>query len=308
MSEPPHHIIVLEDADLLTLFHSECDADRARTLVRVVPDAPTLETASVAQVLAPDARFDQLFDRLQVLEESCRRLARSADDLEMSVQRALRRQPAVSIQTRALHVGTRMKTALGEMAVFIRSDRITRHMTVVTCLLLAVVLAGAPFLTRRHRTSAQSIAGSVRAPVRDARLGNIVLAADRPSIDEPSAKPMLTNGLAAQPPVASSTRTQKRAARFVGTLIVESRPAGAVVMVDQRKVGITPARISGIPAGSHALWVVGDREQRWTSAVTVRASSVTRVIAYLDRTVPPSLDGRRSPVLAPTGVAFSVGR
>jgi hypothetical protein len=92
----------------------------------------------------------------------------------------------------------------------------------------------------------------------------------------------VTNALLKEPPAANSTRTRRRAARFVGTLVVESKPAGAVVMVDQRKVGVTPARIAEIPAGSHAIWVVGNNHQRWTSAVTVRASSVTRVVAYLE--------------------------
>ena len=117
---------------------------------------------------------------------------------------------------------------------------------------------------------------SITPAVQDARRTDIFLAADQSG-------PILINALARHVPATNSTRSTRRAARFVGTLIVESKPAGAVVMVDQRKVGITPARLSEIPAGSHALWVVGNDHRRWTTAVTVRASGITRVVAYLDR-------------------------
>jgi hypothetical protein len=72
------------------------------------------------------------------------------------------------------------------------------------------------------------------------------------------------------------------AAEYFGTLEVESTPAGAAVFVDQRPMGETPLQLLRVRAGSHAVRVERDGYQRWTTAVNVPASQVTRVTAKLD--------------------------
>lgn len=155
-------------------------------------------------------------------------------------------------------------------------------MTLRIALLIAAVLAGVAFRARLHDVGVRSAAVSERPAAHNARVSDIVLAAEQSGISLAAPTPILTSALPKQS--ANPIRTRKGGARFVGTLIVESKPPGAVVMVDQRQVGITPARIAEVPAGSHALWVVRDDHQRWTTAVTVRSSAVTRVIANLNRT------------------------
>ncbi len=66
-----------------------------------------------------------------------------------------------------------------------------------------------------------------------------------------------------------------------GTLQVSSVPAGAEIYVDGVDVGKTPADLTGIPAGIHAITLVlnGYNEERME--VTVPASGTTSVAANL---------------------------
>jgi hypothetical protein len=277
-SKPPDGLIVLEDADSLTVFQSESEMDVAECLVPFVTDGTILNAEFVKPGIAVEARIDQLFNRLQVLENSCQRIARSVDDLERFVELAGQRVRTVAVETGAGRWRVRLRDGFSVAVDFVR-DRgmrdvnITTRMSLRVAIFLIVVLGGAALLAQLDGTGAKSASVSVRPAVQNARAVNIVLAPI----------PTPTNVLTREAQAPNSTRARKRAARFVGTLIVESKPAGAVVMVDQRKVGTTPARISEVPIGSHALWVVGNDHRRWTTAVTVRASGITRVVAYLDR-------------------------
>ena len=64
---------------------------------------------------------------------------------------------------------------------------------------------------------------------------------------------------------------------FNGTLIVESVPAGATVLINQRPAGVTPLRLPNYPAGSYAVWVEREGFQRWTAGVRVPADTTTLV-------------------------------
>jgi hypothetical protein len=298
----PHELIVLEDTDLLTLFQSEGDVNRPGCLVATVSEGTGRETESVTRVIAADARIDQLLDRLQLLEESCERIARSVADVEVCVETARQRLQTTPIPTSARQWRGSLRNACAVIPRLISSPVVrTNAVAASECVRNLSVRYVSPFSTRMTLrvallvaavTGAVLLAGldhagvrstvSVRPAVHRARTADIVLGTDRSDGSGSVSNAVVTNALLKEPPAANSTRTRRRAARFVGTLVVESKPAGAVVMVDQRKVGVTPARIAEIPAGSHAIWVVGNNHQRWTSAVTVRASSVTRVVAYLE--------------------------
>lgn len=71
--------------------------------------------------------------------------------------------------------------------------------------------------------------------------------------------------------------------RFVGTLVVESRPAGAKVYVDGRLVGNTPVSVGNVRAGEHAVRLEHDGYRRWSSSVRVVAAERNRVTASLER-------------------------
>ena len=68
-----------------------------------------------------------------------------------------------------------------------------------------------------------------------------------------------------------------RTPAFKGTLIVESVPAGATVLINQRPAGVTPLRLPNYPAGSYAVWVEREGFQRWTAGVRVPADTTTLV-------------------------------
>ena len=81
---------------------------------------------------------------------------------------------------------------------------------------------------------------------------------------------------AAQAPVAA-------AGRFSGALVVDSRPAGAKVFMDNTLVGTTPMSLPAVAAGSHAIRLEHDGYRRWSSSVRVVASEQNRVTASLER-------------------------
>jgi hypothetical protein len=86
----------------------------------------------------------------------------------------------------------------------------------------------------------------------------------------------------AAPPRTQATATSP-AARFVGALAVESRPAGAKVFLDGQLVGTTPMALPSVSAGSHAIRLEHDGYRRWSSSVRVVASEQNRVTASLER-------------------------
>jgi hypothetical protein len=71
--------------------------------------------------------------------------------------------------------------------------------------------------------------------------------------------------------------------RFVGTLVVDSRPAGARVFLDGRAVGSTPLSMREVRAGEHAVRLEHDGYRRWSGSVRVVAAEQNRVTASLER-------------------------
>lgn len=124
-------------------------------------------------------------------------------------------------------------------------------------------------------------------------------------LDEPTTPTIATRPatLTARPPVlatkppaiaarapAVDTRLDRAAAtvpsaEYFGTLAIESSPSGAAVFVDRQQVGQTPLELPRVRAGSHAVRLERDGYQRWTAAVNVPASQVTRVNVKLDAEV-----------------------
>jgi len=75
---------------------------------------------------------------------------------------------------------------------------------------------------------------------------------------------------------------RRPAATFVGTLVVESRPAGAKVFLDGRGIGVTPLTLSDVSVGSHVVRLDLARHQRWSTSIRVVAGGRERVAASLE--------------------------
>ena len=73
------------------------------------------------------------------------------------------------------------------------------------------------------------------------------------------------------------------AGRVTGALVVDSRPAGANVFMDNALVGRTPMSMAAVAAGSHAIRLEHDGYRRWSSSVRIVASEQNRVTASLER-------------------------
>ena len=65
--------------------------------------------------------------------------------------------------------------------------------------------------------------------------------------------------------------------------MIESRPPGAKVFVDDKFVGTTPLNLSTVSAGDHTVWLERDGYRRWTSPVHVAAAERNRVTASLEK-------------------------
>ncbi|MDP1571490.1 MAG: PEGA domain-containing protein, partial [Vicinamibacterales bacterium] len=71
------------------------------------------------------------------------------------------------------------------------------------------------------------------------------------------------------------------AAAAEGSLLVESRPAGARVRIDDREAGTTPLTLPGLAPGSYRVSIAREGYQTWTTTVRVVAGERARVAASL---------------------------
>jgi hypothetical protein len=84
-------------------------------------------------------------------------------------------------------------------------------------------------------------------------------------------------------PARSAQAPAAAGARFTGTLVVDSRPAGAKVFMDGQLVGATPMSLPSVAAGSHVIRLEHDGYRRWSSSARVVAGEQNRVTASLER-------------------------
>jgi serine/threonine protein kinase len=95
-----------------------------------------------------------------------------------------------------------------------------------------------------------------------------------------SSKP---NARATEEAGPASLKPAEKPAAEAGTLVVESRPAGAAVLVDGRRVGTTPLDIGDVRAGNHAIRIERDGYRTWAASVTVAGGEQHRVTASLEK-------------------------
>src|SRR5262249_7275845 len=70
---------------------------------------------------------------------------------------------------------------------------------------------------------------------------------------------------------------------FSGRLLVDSRPSGANVFIDNKLVGTTPLLLGAVDAGEHAVRLERDGYNRWTSSVRIVSGDQTKVTASLEQ-------------------------
>jgi serine/threonine protein kinase len=97
------------------------------------------------------------------------------------------------------------------------------------------------------------------------------------------AKTDVTRTAAAPGTKAASGAKATSRAKFEGSLVVASKPAGATVRLDGRAVGTTPVTLQAVPAGAHAVRLELSGYEVWSSSVQVTAGKVNRVTASLER-------------------------
>ncbi len=90
--------------------------------------------------------------------------------------------------------------------------------------------------------------------------------------------------LSRRAPSRSLDFTLRRApGEFHGELAVESRPAGARVLVDGHDAGVTPLIVSELAAGSHVVRLDLEGYRPWSAAVQVVAGERARISGSLER-------------------------
>src|SRR5690606_23430035 len=90
---------------------------------------------------------------------------------------------------------------------------------------------------------------------------------------------------AAQPHVvinAQLTQDGAAAAARTGSLVVESRPVGAAVFLDNRQIGVTPLSVPGLAPGTYRIRLELNGFNPWITAAEVRPGDRTRVAASLE--------------------------
>ena len=98
-----------------------------------------------------------------------------------------------------------------------------------------------------------------------------------------SKTPVATRGVPTAAVREQSVRKDANTPRFVGTLLIESDPAGAAAFVNQESVGSTPVLLKDLRAGSYVVRLEYEGYQRWSTAATVSAVRQERVRAKLER-------------------------
>jgi hypothetical protein len=92
------------------------------------------------------------------------------------------------------------------------------------------------------------------------------------------------NRQAAAPPATRSAPAAKPAAprTFTGSVFVDSRPRGALVLLDGKEYGRTPLSIPDVPVGSHIIRLELADHRFWTNSIRVTAGQSTPVTGSLE--------------------------
>ena len=93
----------------------------------------------------------------------------------------------------------------------------------------------------------------------------------------------ITLNLARTAAPATRPAVEEPAARQTASILVESRPSGATVFMDGKRIGTTPMAIPSVSVGSHAVRMEMSGFKPWTASVRVVAGEKNRVAASLEQ-------------------------
>jgi hypothetical protein len=180
-----------------------------------------------------------------------------------------------------------------EMATFVtpianKPPRQARWRGVAAALIFFLLLIGAGAAWQYN------VPGSPRVAVPPEPVAEAEVISSSPVVASPvnstvAAPPLIANTIPEPEPVparASPARAIKTPVNepreYFGTLSVDAEPAGAEVFINRKSVGKAPARITGLRAGSHLVWIQRAGYRLWTRVVLVPADKVSRVSVALE--------------------------
>lgn len=102
-------------------------------------------------------------------------------------------------------------------------------------------------------------------------------------VDLEASRPARQAATPAVAPERTSGLNADAARAKAGSLMVDSRPAGARVLVDGKLVGTTPLLLDSVAAGEHTVRLDLDGFQPWTTGTTVTGGERTRVSGSLEQ-------------------------
>jgi hypothetical protein len=119
----------------------------------------------------------------------------------------------------------------------------------------------------------------------------VTVTSDRPSLsvsvqltpERPAAKVASATTARSDRTPAREPAPQPSLNKTTGALFIESRPAGASVLIDGKPSGTTPMLLEGLNAGDHVVHIDAQGYRRWTSAVRIVSGLRARVSASLER-------------------------
>jgi hypothetical protein len=93
----------------------------------------------------------------------------------------------------------------------------------------------------------------------------------------------LTLNLARASAPAARPAEDEPALRQTVSVVFESRPSGATVFLDGKRVGTTPMALPAVSTGSHAVRFEMDGHRSWSGSVSIVAGEKNRVAASLEQ-------------------------
>lgn len=115
---------------------------------------------------------------------------------------------------------------------------------------------------------------------------HVVLTPTQPSesliIDLAPTRARTAGSPVALPMVVPAVTSGGLGASSMAGLIVESRPSGATVFLNDRRLGTTPLTMDAVAPGSHAIRLELEGYRRWSSSVRVAVGERNRVAASLE--------------------------
>jgi hypothetical protein len=132
--------------------------------------------------------------------------------------------------------------------------------------------------------------GVTPLPLRDLEFGDHVVIVSRPGYVAAERQVTLTSdrparsielSLAAERVARAAAPAGPAGVATAGSLVVESRPAGATVVVDGRSVGVTPLTITPMTPGRHSVRLERAGYRAWMTTIDVQAGARARVAASM---------------------------